>query len=132
MNYVAKWYDGILNRSSLSLPQSVRVEGVRQQHLGPRLEYAKVEVLVEPAVSFEVRFASDVLQIDANRIFLEAAVFGLLDILLVSEAYPLRNVSVTVTRCDVDPVDSSEMAFRHAGRDAGRKVISALSARRVP
>jgi hypothetical protein len=103
------------------------VTGVHQQHMGPRLEHAKIEVLAEPAASFEVRFGPDVDDSDASRIFLEAAVFGLLDILLVSRTHPLRNVSITVTHCEIDPVDSSQMAFRQAGRDAGMKIINAIS-----
>ena len=132
MNYITKWCEELQSRTSLTLPSRMTVNGVRQQHTGPRLEYAKIEVLVEPAASFEVRFGPDVDDSDPSRIFLEAAVFGLLDILLVSRPYPLRNVSVTLTHCEIDPVDSSQMAFRHAGRDAGMKIISTLSSGTSP
>ena len=132
MNYITKWCDEIQSRTSLTLPSRMTVNGVRQQHMGPRLEYAKIEVFVKPAASFEVRFGPGVDQSDPSRIFLEAAVFGLLDILLVSRPYPLRNVSVTLTHCEIDPVDSSQIAFRQAGRDAGMKIINALSSGTTP
>jgi translation elongation factor EF-G len=103
------------------------VNGVHQQHMGPKSEYARIEVLAEPATSFEVRFGPDVGESDPSRIFLEAAVFGLLDILLVSRTYPLRNIRITLTHCEIHPVDSSQIAFRQAGRDAGMKIINALS-----
>jgi len=126
MNYITKWYDDLMQRSSLNLPREIRVEGLPKQHVGPRLEFAKIEILAEPSASFDVRFASGLDQNDITRMFLDAAVLGLLDIFLISEAQPLRNVRITVTRCEVDPIDSSEMAFRHAGRDAGEKIINAL------
>jgi len=126
MNYIAKWYDNILRRSSVSLSRAVRVEGLREEHLGPRFDFAKIDVLVEPAASFDVRFGPDVDQSDTTRMFLEAAVFGLLDILLVSGRHPLRNVCITLTRCEIDPIDSCQMAFYHAGRDAGKKIVSEI------
>ena len=126
MKYIEKWHEHILGRSSLSLPHAMRVEGLRKEHLGPRLDYAKIGVLVEPAASFDVRFGPNVDQSDKTQMFLEAAIFGLLDILLVSGAYPLRKVCLTFTDCDIDPIDSSQMAFHHAGRDAGTKIMAAL------
>jgi hypothetical protein len=128
MNYIAKWCDDIQSRTPTSVPARLTATGVRDQHVGPRMDYAKIEVVVEPAESFDVRFGPDVEASETNRLFLEAAIFGLLDILLVSGPYPLRNVSITIARCEIDPIDSSQMAFRHAGRDAGRKIISALGA----
>ena len=91
-----KWHDNILSRSSLSLQSSVRVKGLRDEHLGPMLEYAAIEVLAEPSASFDVQFGTDIEQSEDKRLFLEAAVYGLLDILLVSEPYPIRNVCITV------------------------------------
>ncbi len=126
MNYLTKWFDEVQSRHSMSLSSSVTVSGVRDQHMGPRWERAKIEVRAEPAASFDVRFGPDIDQSDTTRMFLEAALFGLLDILLVYRTYPLRNVRITLTRCEIDPVDSSQMAFRQAGRDAGMKIISAL------
>jgi len=126
MSYITKWCDEIQSRTSMTVSSSIAVTGVRDAHLGPRLEYAKIEVLAEPATTLEVAFAPDVEQSDTDRMFLDAAVFGVLDILLVSELYPLRNVAITLTRVEYDPISSSPMAFRQAGRDAGRKIMGAL------
>jgi hypothetical protein len=132
MDYFAKWFDDIQSRVSLCLPSKIGVTGVYRQHLGPRFAYAKIEACAEPASSLEIRFGADVCDSGPDRLFLEAAIFGLLDALLTSESSPLRNVRITLTRCEVDPIDSSQMAFRHAGRDAGRKIISEIGERDFP
>jgi hypothetical protein len=126
MNYLTKWFDAIQSDPSMLLDRSISVTGLRDKHLGPRWEYANVDVLFEPAALFEVRFGPDISHDDSDRAFLDAAIFGVLDILLVYGPDPLRNVRITLTRCEIDPVRSSQMAFRQAGRDAGRKVMAAL------
>lgn len=125
MSFITEWLHDIASRTSLQLPRTVRVEGMRRQHVGPSLQFAKVEVLAEPSASFEVAFGPDLKWSDNTELFLQAAVFGILDVLLVSEAYPLRNVRITIVSYQDDPVDSSQMAFRHAGREAGRRILAA-------
>ena len=61
-----------------------------------------------------------------HRQFMEWAVFGFLDVVMLAEPLPLKNIKVTVTDADVDPVSSSMMALRRAGRDAGREMLEAL------
>jgi len=126
MNYITKWHEDLLQRVSLNLAREVRVEGVRKQHVGPRLEYARIDVLAEPSEAFDVHFAPELDKSGTTHMFLESAVLGLLDILMVAEPYPLRNVKLTITHCDIDPVASSQMAFRQAGRDAGTMIMNSL------
>jgi len=70
---------------------------------------------VEPATSLEVRLSPELERANNVQAFLQAALFGLLDVLLVTENYPLRNVRITFSHCEVDPVSSSQIAFRYAG-----------------
>jgi hypothetical protein len=55
--------------------------------------------------------------------------YGLLDILMTSEAMPLTNVKVMLCEAKYDKVDSSPRAFLEAGRDAGRKLREVLKSR---
>jgi hypothetical protein len=57
-----------------------------------------------------------------------AVVFGLLDILMTMESHPLYNVRVTLTDAAYHHTDSTEIALREAGRDAGRKIVEELGA----
>ena len=82
--------------------------------------------MAEPAERFEV-----VNEVQAQRglealRFPECAIFGVLDILMVSESAPVASVRLTLKDALWDPTDTTAMAFRQAGRDAGRKILAAL------
>lgn len=122
------WASGPPEQKSILLTKPITVLGVRSKQLGPRGEFAKVQITLSPAPSFGV--IDDV----AERAELERlgvswpdpVVFGLLDILMLAEPGPLYKVSAVLEMVWYHDVDSSLMAFRHAGRDAGRKVIEDL------
>jgi len=125
-NYPKLWADGLLASKPLPLNRRVTVIGERNQHLGPRWEFAKIEVSIEPAPSFEVVDAVEANEQLRQLGYLDWAVLGLLDVLMVAEAAPLSGVRVTLEKAEHHEIDSSQMAFRQAGRDAGRKIIEAL------
>ncbi len=56
--------------------------------------------------------------------FTDAAILGVLDVLLVSRAHPIRDVVITLESVEVDPINSSWQAFRMAGRDAATKALA--------
>lgn len=106
------------------LRESTEVEGVREANLGPRWEFAKIRLKAEPCDHFEVQKAVGPNQSKLdNEGYLDAAVMGLLDVLLVSGQSPLKNVRVTLIGAEEHEVDSSCNAFRLAGRDAGKKLM---------
>jgi hypothetical protein len=103
-------------------PTGVDVEGIQDRHLGPRWEFAKIRFRAEPAEDFLVEMGD--LEPDALRkSYLDAAILGVLDIILVSASAPLKNVKLTVTAIESHEIDSSPNAFRMAGREAGKKLI---------
>jgi hypothetical protein len=126
MSYVDLWYQDLVKRRSLRLERTLTLEGVRDAHLGPRFEYAKVRAVVEPCTMFEVVDESAGVE---QAGYLEAAVFGFLDVVLTAPREPLLGVRLRVLALDVHPVDSSKMAFRQAGRDLARKLVDALERR---
>jgi len=125
-DYLKMWAAELLKRNSLPLKSKITVTGERNQHLGPRFEFAKIQLSVEPSARFEVVHASPADEELQKLNYLDWAIFGLLDILLTSESAPLSNVRVTLEKAEHHPIDSSPMAFRQAGRDAGRKIIETL------
>ncbi|CAN5394384.1 hypothetical protein BH09MYX1_BH09MYX1_60310 [soil metagenome] len=80
--------------------------------------------MVDPADEF-----SAVLEVpgrDATaeqQAFLAWAIFGFLDVVMMTEPYPTKSIRVTVAAAEFDPVSSNMIAFRLAGRDAGRKFV---------
>jgi hypothetical protein len=131
-NYPKLWADGLLASKPLPLNRRITVLGERNQHLGPRWEFARIRVSIEPAPGFEV---IDVVEADVKLRqlgYLDWAVLGLLDVLMVAETAPLTGVRVILEKAEHHEIDSSQMAFRQAGRDAGRKIIAALRQPPVP
>jgi hypothetical protein len=116
------WFRDLVDRRSAKLPQTLRVEGVREAHLGPRCEYGRVIVEAEPSAQFTVSVPAGPLPVGGDD-FVRAAVMGVLDIVLTADPFPLRDFALRIVEIHPHPVDSSVMAFRRAGRDAGRKLL---------
>jgi hypothetical protein len=125
-NYLKLWAEGLLKQKPLPLKSRLNVVGERNQHLGPRWEFAKIQVSIEPASSFEIVDAVPASEELRQLGYPDWVVLGLLDVLMVAESAPLSGVRITLEKAEHHPVDSSPMAFRQAGRDAGRKIIAAL------
>lgn len=122
-DYLKTWFEELQKRKSLSLRSKITITGERNQHLGPRFEFAKIQVTVEPWTSFDVVNAVSGCEEFHKQNYFDSALFGLLDVLLTYESAPLKDVRITIEKAEIHPVDSSQMAFRQAGRDAGRKII---------
>jgi translation elongation factor EF-G len=127
-NYFGQWAEGWLKRSSMLPSGPISVIGEREKHFGPKSEFAKVKMTVYPSSAFEIIDAT------AETVALEklgvgwpdSAIFGLLDVLMLAEPNPLYKVRIVLEAAWYHDVDSSWNAFRHAGRDAGRKILDRL------
>ncbi len=97
---------------------------MREKVLGSRSDYAKIDVLCEPAEAFDVKFDLPNLQEAQECSYLDWAVLGMLGVLMTEGTYPLRNVCLTIEGAEVDPIKSNQMAFRYAGRDAAKKIFA--------
>jgi hypothetical protein len=127
MKFLENWGESLIQSRSLALTKSVRVEGLRKAHLGPRMDFARVEFVVEPADEFSVAVEVPNLDVTAEQqTFLEWAMFGFLDVVMMTEPYPTKSIRLTVTSAEFDPVSSNMVAFRLAGRDAGRKFVEEI------
>jgi hypothetical protein len=122
-DYLKLWQQDMLKANSLTLKSKITIVGERNEHIGPRWEIARIQITVEPASDFEVVDVYPDNQEARQEGFLDWAVFGLLDVIMLTWSTPLRNIRVTLEKAEVDAINSSRMAFRHAGRDAGRKLL---------
>ena len=125
-DYLKLWADGLVKQKSLTWRSKITVTGERNQHLGPRWEFARLQVSVEPAPDFEVVDGIPADEEARQQGYFDWAIFGLLDVLMVAESTPLKNIRITLEKVEYHAVDSSPVAFRHAGRDAGRKIIESF------
>jgi translation elongation factor EF-G len=117
MNYLDLWIANLLGRKSVRLTHEVSVVGNREKHLGPRSEFAKVVMKIEPAEGFEV-----VDNVPYRKELEDLGVAWPLSAVF-AEFGPLYKIRVTLNDAAYHEVDSSENAFREAGRDAGRNLV---------
>jgi len=125
MDYLNSWAQNVIKRKSIPLQKVIEAEGLRDTHLGPRWEFAKIKIQAEPSDNFVVHFnINDSKREKLDREgYLQAAIFGICDVLLVSNQAPLRDICITFLDAEEHEVDSSPNAFRMAGRDAARKLM---------
>lgn len=98
--------------------------------MGPRWERASASVRAVPSDRFQCTVAGAEEISKEEKDYAEWFLFGVLDVLVPHDEIPIANTNLIVSDVVVHPVDSSRRAFRHAGRDAGRKIIDALKAAR--
>jgi hypothetical protein len=98
--------------------------GESNRHLGPKWEFARVRVTVEPALHFEVVDATSGNEGAYREGYIDWTIFGLLDVLMVDG--PLRKIRLILEEIEIHPIDPYRMAFRNAGRDAGRKILESF------
>jgi hypothetical protein len=127
-DYLSLWAEGLANQQSRRLAAPITVLGEWIKQLGARGEFAKVELTVHPSESFEVidRVAE---RSELEKLGVEwpdCAVFGLLDVLMVTKSGPLYKVCVVLEKVWYHEVESTYQAFRHAGRAAGQKIIESI------
>ena len=126
-SYIERWTENLASRQSASVVTSGRVQGLRDKVLGPRSDYARIIVAFEPNNVLVVECsASNCRELESDG-YLESATFGLLDALMTTSAYPVRNIRLNIIEAEIHPIHANQMAFRWAGRDAGRKIVEALN-----
>jgi translation elongation factor EF-G len=127
-DHLSLWAEGLPNQPSRLLSRPITVLGKHVRQLGPRGEFAKVRLTVHPSDLFEVidRVAESSALEKLGVGWPDCAIFGLLDVLMFAEFGPIYKVRVVLEEVWYHEVDSSWQAFRHAGRDAGRKIVEAV------
>ena len=126
-NYIALWEENLRKRKSFQLNGTFQIVGERKAHLGPRCEVATIRLTVTPAEDFQVCIDQlPNLEECEREGYLDAAVFGILDMLVLDANYPLTEIAILFTAFEIHPADSNVSAFRQAGRDAGRKILDAM------
>jgi translation elongation factor EF-G len=125
MDYIDLWDGNQPRRNSVRLIRKVSVIGSRVKQFGMRGEFGKVEMTVDPAEKLSVvdsvpwRKELEALGVA----WPQCVIFGVLDILMFAEFGPLYKIRITLEDAEYHEVDSTQNAFREAGRDAGRNIV---------
>jgi len=128
MEYIKLWAENIINETSINFNKEITIKEEYKKHYGPGLHYAMLEVKIEPAKSFDVEFAEKTKDLSKDtKIWLDSAILGILDEILVKKPFPLKDIKITLLDVKTHPVDSNKLAFRYAGRNIGKKILSQCS-----
>jgi translation elongation factor EF-G len=128
MDYLRKWAEDVIERAPFIFSGKFHVKGEHKRHHGGHLEYAAIEAVVESSDKFEVVFGNSVLNLKSDSINLvNVAIMGMLDILSVAKTHPVFSVRIELLSADIHPIDSNEIAFRMAGRDAATSFLEKLA-----
>ena len=121
-----RWFENILSTSALPMKSCVTITSEYDKHLGPTWQSAGLTVVVSQSEGFS--FTNKVPMTDdlAGAKFPEYAVFGFLDIIMVADQICSECIKLEFTEARFDTVNTTAMAFREAGRDAGRKLLHVL------
>lgn len=108
--------------------ETIRIDGVRKVPSGPDRDFARVGLVVEAAEGFDVVVTAPppVAHGAHHARHMEWAIFGFLDVVMLDTPRPVRNIKVTIVESEADPIRSTAMTFRLAGRDAGRKFLERI------
>ena len=133
MNYLDLWIANLRQRHSVNLAQAIRVVGNRKKPLGPHSEFANVVITIAPAD--ELAVVDNVpcrKELEALGVaWPQCVVLGLLDVVMFAEFGPLYKIRITLDDAAYHEVDTSENAFREAGRDAGCNAIETVKRDRL-
>jgi hypothetical protein len=148
--YLAQWFAELPALHRETIQTVIQVTGHCERPFGPKGDYARLHMSIEPATQFEIsasapeikfrvkeqtKYSPDDFVIEKKELarFLDQAVFGLLDVMMPNEHGPKLEFGIVIEEIEYCPIDSSEMAFRIAGRDAGQKIIEVWKdSRRAP
>ena len=123
--YVQRWAMDQLRRTPMSFRCSVHAGGTHDKHAGPAWQYASLELAAEPSNAFSVvvECGEGAARTARENGWLDAAVFGVLDVFMTSRSVPVLGVLIRIKAIKDHPVDSSQIAFRLAGRQAAQKLL---------
>jgi|GEM_PF-2408011 len=124
-DYLARWTGKRHAGHAIGVQSPIEIVGERNKHLGPRFDFARVAIRVEPNEQFIV-VNKIVEEIPEAYGFPDKFIFGVLDEVMTGAPGPIENIKITLKMVEYDSTDSSPNAFTQAGRDAGRKLKTAL------
>jgi hypothetical protein len=89
--------------------------------------YAAVKLQITPSDDFAV---DDQLEVKVREYsksvgWYDQIIFGVFDVLMLDSTAPFRGFKLTILKINFNDIESNEMAFRLAARDAAGKILQA-------
>ena len=125
MDLISEWFDNLKSESETVWKKSITVVGVCNTHTGPSFRYASITLVFSPSNQFmiEEELSVDISKLIHDRDWYRSIIFGVFDVMLTIPMLPIRNFRITITNIDYSEIESTQIAFRLAARDAARKAL---------
>ncbi len=126
--YIDAWCANLANRSSIPLEQEGEAWGEYTVHTGPSFWRAKVKLSLTNAGRFQVveSLSRDKAASLKHYGYFDYIIFGVLDVLLSDVKGPHKLFVLDILDAEINEIESNQMAFRLAARDAVTKILSGL------
>lgn len=126
MTYIKDWFHNIESQANMEWKKTITVTGECRRHTGPSIWFAYLEVEFSPGSQFNIytnRLKPEIERLVQERDWLEYMVFGFLDVMLTTAPIPIYNFKATINQIGFNEIESNQMAFRLAARNAASKAL---------
>ena len=110
-DFIKLWLDGLSKRGSCLIDERLTVSGRFEAYLVHAIQRVEIELVVEPAPQFEVVEAAPQTEDLRRNGYLEWAIFGILDVLMLGELEPVYKLRIILRNADYDPIDCFRWPF---------------------
>ncbi len=120
------WFNDLISKTSGTWRQTIRTAGICRTASSSLILYAAVEIAFSPSEQFEAieSLPPGVGKLVRERGWYDHVIFGVLDILMTVPEYPFRNIRIDLQQVDYNEIESKQIAFRWAARDAAVKALN--------
>lgn len=121
-----EWFHDLMNRKSEEWRETISVTGSCRKHLGPRTLFAVVSLDFLPTEQFEINSTLDpaIAKHIQEQGWYQYIIFGILDVMLTTKITPIRNFKIVIREVDFNEIETNQIAFRLAARDAAFRALA--------
>lgn len=133
MNILEQWIDKYNSAPRVALHRSKYVEGVCDIITDEQRHYAKVGLDMSPAknIVFNVDIDKELKKFCEKEGWIKSICYGVLDVMLIGPMLPVNLFSCVITQIEMDPYNSTNLAFRLAARIAVQDLLSYSPVQRI-
>jgi hypothetical protein len=127
MDILRDWIENLQSRTDIRVTKKSTASGEYFSHNGPSIKSAYVELEISPDNEPSVDISKlDNTNENIDPEIINSVVFGVMDVMLTSLSSPIKNYKLTINNLGYDEIQSTQIAFRMAARDAAQKILKTI------
>ncbi len=127
-DYLQLWYRNLLTRTSGTIKREGEAWGECNRRMEPPRR-AKIKIRLGPSNDLQIldKLDRDTSARLKQNGYYDYIVYGVLDVMLTDVGGPYRSFKLRLLDAEIDDIESTQMAFRLAARDAATKILAQIS-----